>query len=680
MLDKTYIGNKDINFGLLLADQKPTDFIFGGQTEVKGVDLQPDGQWLNYLPAVGEVQHSVYFDTMACFPYDTEVLMEDLTTKRISEIKKGDYVITHLDNKKKVTNIYSRRYKDIMFEIHIIGLDNPIICTPNHPILTNRGWIVAQELTVNDRVLVPLHDKIIKDNTIKNVETNTNFLWLLGLYLAEGSLGKEATPDNNNPKLKVNGTGNGRGNISFSLHQKETNLVERIRRIGKELFDTNFNVYNKSNSKGIEVRGYNVALRDLLKELGDEYCYNKKLNTRLLTLEPKLQLEIVKGWLAGDGNLNKDDRRIIGVSTSKELIRQIHLIFLRNKIKSSIYTRKAYGNHREVYEIRICGIEINKLYDWEIEPRDSNQEKSRAIDYFENDYLHRKITKIKKVKSYVEKTVYNLEVEDDNSYIVNTVAVHNCVTYSATNANEILIKRQYGIDYNFSDRFIAKMSGTTTQGNYLYKVADSIRKDGWVEEQEYPYPREQREPAFTWNDYYQDIPQILKDIALLNLKDTLIQYEQLGKDFFKEALKQAPLQVTVRAWYDTNGDLIYENSDPTKVNHAVVLVGYKENDYWLIYDSYQNNGNFVKKLEWNYAFGQSAFKYNLTTNFDINNMIFYKEKGDTTGALYYKSPADIYYPINSGVSFNKLFGDFSNHIIKEIDHVHPKGERLGLML
>lgn len=220
--------------------------------------------------------------------------------------------------------------------------------------------------------------------------------------------------------------------------------------------------------------------------------------------------------------------------------------------------------------------------------------------------------------------------EKQHSVYFDTMA---CVTFSALNALEILIRRQYGIDINFSDRFTAKMSGTTHQGNHLYKVGDSIRKDGFVDEVEYPYPREQRTPVFTWEDFYQEIPQILKDLGIENLKDCLIQYEQMGKDYFKEALKEAPIQVTVRAWYDANGDLVYENSDPTKVNHAVVLIGYKDGEYWEIYDSYDKNGSYVKKLEWNYAFGQTGFKYNIK-KINMSNTLKFKDKNSSTAGFF----------------------------------------------
>ena len=56
-----------------------------------------------------------------------------------------------------------------------------------------------------------------------------------------------------------------------------------------------------------------------------------------------------------------------------------------------------------------------------------------------------------------------------------------CVTFSALNCLETLQKFK-GNDTNYSDRFTAKMSGTTKNGNYLQAVANSIRHDGLVDE------------------------------------------------------------------------------------------------------------------------------------------------------------------------------------------------------
>src|SRR3990167_7048548 len=44
-----------------------------------------------------------------------------------------------------------------------------------------------------------------------------------------------------------------------------------------------------------------------------------------------------------------------------------------------------------------------------------------------------------------------------------------CVSFSALNSIETQIRFLTGQSINYSDRFTAKMSGTTPQGNWLYK-------------------------------------------------------------------------------------------------------------------------------------------------------------------------------------------------------------------
>src|SRR3990167_6521014 len=53
-----------------------------------------------------------------------------------------------------------------------------------------------------------------------------------------------------------------------------------------------------------------------------------------------------------------------------------------------------------------------------------------------------------------------------------------CVTFSALNCLETLFKRRYGTEPNWSDRYIAVLSGTGINGNYAMAVWDTIRKYG----------------------------------------------------------------------------------------------------------------------------------------------------------------------------------------------------------
>lgn len=117
-----------------------------------------------------------------------------------------------------------------------------------------------------------------------------------------------------------------------------------------------------------------------------------------------------------------------------------------------------------------------------------------------------------------------------------------CVTFSALNVLETLYFFKTGIRRNFSDRFTAVMSGTMKTGNYLWKVGDSIRKDGLVDEADYPMIDNP-----TWDTYYVTPPIEVINKAKEFLKDWEVHYEVI--DFTRESLlkhiKQAPIQVVI---------------------------------------------------------------------------------------------------------------------------------------
>lgn len=123
-----------------------------------------------------------------------------------------------------------------------------------------------------------------------------------------------------------------------------------------------------------------------------------------------------------------------------------------------------------------------------------------------------------------------------------------CVSFSCNNVLEIQNKF-LGVDVNYSDRFLAKMSGTTNEGNRLDVVADTARTIGLVLESEYPSTHT------TWQDFYAEVPQSVKDKAVKQV--ILYEFQTNDVASLKKQLKQCPLQVTIPQPYP---------------NHAVVLV------------------------------------------------------------------------------------------------------------
>ena len=160
--------------------------------------------------------------------------------------------------------------------------------------------------------------------------------------------------------------------------------------------------------------------------------------------------------------------------------------------------------------------------------------------------------------------------------------------------------------FDFSERFIAKMSGTTTGGNSARAVWDTVRHCGLLGQQDWPYPNTQRTPVFSWDDYYAEIPQELKDKALLALELFDIVYEQLGDvslPNLEKHLKQAPIQIltyTCPPWNTTDIVLACGIHPST---HATVCGGI-EAGYIDDLDSYDP---FDKKLALDYQIN-FAFK------------------------------------------------------------------------
>lgn len=117
-----------------------------------------------------------------------------------------------------------------------------------------------------------------------------------------------------------------------------------------------------------------------------------------------------------------------------------------------------------------------------------------------------------------------------------------CVSYSFLNVIETQAKFLTGQEVNFSDRWLAKMSGTTMAGNYLWAVADTARINGLVEQGVWPEPAD-----YTWDSYYAEIPPAIKSKGMEFLKNWTVAYEwiELTPDSLEKHLKHSPLQVVI---------------------------------------------------------------------------------------------------------------------------------------
>lgn len=181
---------------------------------------------------------------------------------------------------------------------------------------------------------------------------------------------------------------------------------------------------------------------------------------------------------------------------------------------------------------------------------------------------------------------------------------YNCTAYGTLNSLELLMIRKFGIKTNFSERYTGVCAGTYPPGNSPQVVIENIRTtSGLIEEISLPFTS--FDTQMTLDQYYS--PKPMEDRLIRKGKKFLEEYtikhewvyqsgEERGAIKLKTALKSSPLGVSVNAWYK-DGDLyVKKGSD----NHWCCLVGYEDEKFWKVYDSYDGG---IKKLAWNYDFG-----------------------------------------------------------------------------
>ncbi len=169
-----------------------------------------------------------------------------------------------------------------------------------------------------------------------------------------------------------------------------------------------------------------------------------------------------------------------------------------------------------------------------------------------------------------------------------------CVTFATLNCVEILERRIHGEARDWSDRFLAKLSNTTPQGNDPQKVSEVLRKEGCVIQDVWPYLPEHN----TFDKFYSPIPYEIEVLAQAQFKgDYNFGHQWVATDpqSMKTALQRSPLAVDVQAW--SKGEDYYYRAGPS--THLTVIYGYVPGRYWKCLDTYDNTH---KKLKWDYGF------------------------------------------------------------------------------
>lgn len=359
-----------------------------------------------------------------CFAKGTLVETNDGCVK-IEEIDKGDLVKTHTGRFKRVIGTSKTRTgkgeNDKLVWVSTNNNDKNIAIlrsTPEHPyyVLRNntKQWIRAMELTTKDLMLYPYDKKksvvvfdysTYRDRKIhKEINADEDFARFLGLYLAEGCSDEQQ--------------------LRFSFNKKEKEYIKFVSGIIKEYFDGKPSIMNNKDSSSTTIAITRKGIGNNFNEWFGVGANNKHIPEFVFEWDTRNKLSFLMGYLQGDGYIkNPKECGVRFTTASKKLADDVRRLCHGSGLKiGKIY---CYKDNKTSWNNRI--INSNDSYNGVISARSWY----KLLDILDGknigEYIAIPIARKEIKQNHHVRYVYNLEVEDDNSYIVNSSAVHNCM-------------------------------------------------------------------------------------------------------------------------------------------------------------------------------------------------------------------------------------------------------------
>ena len=351
-----------------------------------------------------------------CFVKGTLITTE-YGYKPIEEIQIGDKVKTLSGRYMPVIKAYKTQRQEII-RIDTTGSE-PIECTPNHPFLvkrryTHKGhikycksfnepkWLRAGEISTDDLIGYVLD---IPDDNI-NCPLTEDEAWAVGRWLADGSVDLTR----GNPRIfiscgnkKIEPTRAHLSALPYNIHENRPHPT------ALNFVFTSWNFY-----KLIEPAG--------------KLAGNKVVPPYVFKLPIHLQKAVLDGYISGDGYIRErhQNRELSANTASRRLAYGITRL-IRNcyHVGASISVRKIKNG-------RIGDRVINANYpSYEIY---AILQYNQSHSFVENGVLWQPIKSIERLPD--KQSVYNLSVEEDNTYEANNIIVHNCGAFSSNQGED----------------------------------------------------------------------------------------------------------------------------------------------------------------------------------------------------------------------------------------------------
>lgn len=167
---------------------------------------------------------------------------------------------------------------------------------------------------------------------------------------------------------------------------------------------------------------------------------------------------------------------------------------------------------------------------------------------------------------------------------------YGCTVFGTLNAYETLMKRKFGGEYNFSERFIYILANLVPPGSDPHLIAETIRKKGLIKQETLPMTstlEEFKRPNPLTKELLTEGEKFLAEFGIGNdWVFTNNPSKEARIALLKEALTYSPVCVSVTAWYEKDG-LFIDTGQPN--THWCLLVDLEKRGdeyYPIVLDSY----------------------------------------------------------------------------------------------
>jgi DNA (cytosine-5)-methyltransferase 1 len=488
--DKHAIHSHQLNFpdSTLICDASQKK-----EKDKTNIQLIPDAIFSAYKD-----EADIIFAGHPCFVAGTKILTAD-GYKNIEDVVLEDKLLTHTGKFQNINNLQRKIYNGDMFHLNIKYHCENTVCTEEHPFytrektrkwnsLTNKYdisyneplWKSAKELTMNDHFGMVINtnnitpefsfDKPINQYRKDNVSITLNkpeYWFMMGYFVGDGWIQDTEKAD-----------GRLCHTIRFAINNKdERDIVDNISQV-LPITDK----LQKNAGKCKKFGCSDFIWYSILKQFG-KYAHGKRIPEWVQDAPIEFIEQFVEGYKRADGCIKKSGATSF-TTVSYDLAFGLQRLYLKLgyifgvektiRPKTCVIQGRTV-NQRDTYCVR--GYTRKML---------RNQS-----SFIENGYAWYPPFKIEKQEAE-NTSVYNFEVENDNSYIVANTIVHNCQGFSNGGKklpddprntlfrefarSATLIKPKYIIGENVDGLLSRK---TATGENYIDVIVAEFEKIGY---------------------------------------------------------------------------------------------------------------------------------------------------------------------------------------------------------